>query len=168
MNTTAIAFEKWGISGSRVRRASSPRLVLFSPPKRASGWDVGVTRRNFVMAEAHKMLDGLDEEKLPTPARRAVYEFLERVTNARSVVPSIVPIGGGEVSLNWVVGKRSIEVEICATGPSYLWAIDERGRVTSIESDAARIETISRAILNRMSMVANRVNPKWRRDYLKR
>lgn len=170
MSASAVDTNSWRLGDSRTSRVQ--RTIVIKMPSlidaRSQAWRGTSQNRNFVMTEAHKILADLTEEELPTPARRAVYDFLEKVTNARSVVPSIVPIGGGEVSLHWTVGKRALEVEMCATGPTYLWANDGAGRVTIIEGRASRIESACSAILGRMSSVANRINPGWRRDYLAR
>lgn len=176
MSTETSPFRAW----PTISQGSSRRSNLFAMVVRnrepQKMWREVSSKPSFAVAETIRILSGFTEEQVPTPAHKAVMSFVEAVTDSDSVAPSVVPIGGGEVSLNWIVGTSSIQVEICGTGLIYVWSIDSSKRIFCTESDdgadvhggnPGAIAHV-RALLKIMSRDASRLNPGWRSQLLAR
>lgn len=128
-------------------------------------WGDVIYSESFALREATKLLDSLD---IDDAIRAEVSSFLVSVLGPEATVPSVAfGESDGDVLLHWLTGPMSLEVEISADGPFYLWARDETGEIHCLE-DADRRSNIACAknIILRMGIRARQYNPRWRQQYL--
>lgn len=96
------------------------------------------------MQKVEKIVDALlgkfTDEFLREKTKSRVRSFLLNVCGADSIIPSVVPIYDGDSAvLYWMVGDRSLEVEIDSTGAVYYSSIDDDSHVESIEEPEGSI-----------------------------
>lgn len=118
----------------------------------------------FACAEADKSINRI------FISHQTEYElrtFLSEVCDENSTVPTV--IAGVEediVHIHWLSGPMTIEVEVGPTGPLYLWALDEDGKVVCVEEHFQEITTQVKRLVAQMAKRVARVNPDWRDQYL--
>ena len=122
----------------------------------------------FAVSEVRNKVVRIPTASMNRAVRDQVEDFLTRVTDARSTVPSVAPTEDGSAILHWVAGDTSIEVEIDVAGAQYLWAARVDGTHETLADDAAAIQIATRRLVADMAARVNAVNPRWRDAYLGR
>lgn len=134
------------------------------PSSQTLTWSDAPARRSRPLTEAHKLLGGLSTEKLGTTGLSArtqhqVLRFLSRVTKPNSTFAAIVPDDDGVAVVHWAAGGTSLQIDIDADGPSYLWTHTD-GKSVSFTQPAA-IYNVAERVLKAMATAADEANPQW-------
>lgn len=149
------------------RSPQLPSVVRISTARANEGatWTpIAQAGESFALTETVKLLDALD---VGSAVRSEVRRFLVLVLGRDATIPVVTPGDeDGSVSLYWKTGPMSLEVEVSADGPNYLWARDETGEIHCLEDDRKKIVGLAKNIVLRMGIRAKIHNPRWRQQYL--
>lgn len=131
----------------------------------ASNWTRPLGRvEAFELVEVTRQLKNLDAGR---EIRTAVRNFVMSITTRGATVPSVAPgERDGDVTLHWVTGPMSMEVEVTPSGAVYLWARDDSGEVRWVEDDVDVLQRLAKYMVARMADRARLKNPNWREQYV--
>lgn len=169
--STAALDALWGPHVRSLRHGRRLVWVAASPKDHEPEWTQDADVRpvaTFAVSEVRNKVVRIPTASMNRAVRDQVEDFLTRVTDARSTVPSVAPTEEGSAILHWVAGHTSIEVEIDAAGPKYLWAARVDGTHETLTDDPAAIEIAARRLVADMAARVNALNPRWRYTYLGR
>lgn len=121
---------------------------------------------HFALSRVRVQLRRILATSMSQAVRDQVENFVTKVTDENSTVPSVVPSEDGGAILHWVAGNASIEVEVGATGARYLWATRVDGGQETLADDPSAIQAATRRLVADMAAHVNAVNPRWRDVFL--
>ncbi|MBO4162034.1 hypothetical protein [Micromonospora antibiotica] len=91
-----------------------------------------------------------------------MFEFLQKVSDRRTVFPFLSPDGEGGVLAEWHARKQRIEIEVDGDGNGLFYASDADGREVLAGEVSPQSEHKLRRLLLDLSVRVDLENPTWR------
>lgn len=103
--------------------SDQPHWVSVTPLPTASLWLIEALRRIRSLSELKANWDGYGSPSLSEPAVAAVVRLLKALEHHRPEMPTIRPVPGGGLQMDWHFKDRELEIEIFPEGNVQFLAI---------------------------------------------